>query len=72
LLLDALDAALRDWRQSETLDDDVSVLVLERTPRRSIGAPRVLIGRSARSRMFLPRLLATLGSAEEGSCRGEC
>jgi hypothetical protein len=44
LLLDALDAALRDWRQSETLDDDVSVLVLERTPtsldRRAPGSDR--------------------------------
>ncbi|HZW45920.1 MAG TPA: PP2C family protein-serine/threonine phosphatase, partial [Microvirga sp.] len=29
-LLEAMNAALRRWRQSDTLDDDVSVLVLER------------------------------------------
>lgn len=33
-LLDRLDVAVRNWRGSETLDDDLSVLVLERLPER--------------------------------------
>ncbi|MCD6070013.1 MAG: hypothetical protein K0S42_529 [Microvirga sp.] len=34
VLLDRLDDALRNWRGSETLDDDLSVLMLERLPER--------------------------------------
>jgi serine phosphatase RsbU (regulator of sigma subunit) len=33
-LLDRLDVAVRNWRGSETLDDDLSVLMLERLPER--------------------------------------
>ncbi|WP_262299335.1 PP2C family protein-serine/threonine phosphatase [Microvirga sesbaniae] len=33
-LLDRLDVAVRTWRGSETLDDDLSVLMLERLPER--------------------------------------
>jgi serine phosphatase RsbU (regulator of sigma subunit) len=38
-LLDRLDAALRSWRGSETLEDDLSVLVLERLSELVQGAP---------------------------------
>ncbi|MBM1170853.1 PP2C family protein-serine/threonine phosphatase [Microvirga arabica] len=34
VLLDRLDDVLRNWRGSETLDDDLSVLMLERLPER--------------------------------------
>ncbi|MBF9197841.1 PP2C family protein-serine/threonine phosphatase [Microvirga terrestris] len=34
ILLDRLDDVLRNWRGSETLDDDLSVLMLERSPER--------------------------------------
>ena len=34
VLLDRLDDALRNWRGSETLDDDLSVLMLERLAER--------------------------------------
>jgi serine phosphatase RsbU (regulator of sigma subunit) len=35
VLLDTLDDAVRKWRGSETLDDDLSVLMLERLPERT-------------------------------------
>lgn len=35
LILDTLDLALRNWRGSETLDDDLSLLVLERLTERT-------------------------------------
>jgi serine phosphatase RsbU (regulator of sigma subunit) len=34
VLLDRIDGVLRKWRGSETLDDDLSVLMLERLPER--------------------------------------
>ena len=38
IILDGLDEALRKWRGSETLADDLSVLMLERLSERTIDA----------------------------------
>ncbi len=38
IILDGLDEALRKWRGSETLTDDLSVLMLDRLSERTIDA----------------------------------
>jgi hypothetical protein len=38
IILDGLDEALRNWRGSETLTDDLSVLMLDRLSERTIDA----------------------------------
>jgi serine phosphatase RsbU (regulator of sigma subunit) len=38
IILDGIDEALRKWRGSETLADDLSVLMLERLSERTIDA----------------------------------